>query len=302
MVEHGREEIPMLRSIDEAVSEGWSGLMRVLSRDEQIGVVVVKTGRIAWAVCKYQREDLGTFLLRRGHVSAEQLSTVRARYEALGKTRKLASLLEEAGIADRSTLRHALMLHIRRALSCMLSVSAEIVTKRDTELKVDEDMTFSIDELLPEFGEDDDPAFAMAEVAYENDSREISANPDVLAELASIPGFRSAVLASTDGRFFAGHGAKKSNVFRALGIGVPSSWLESSTQSARVSGLGTIRSAVLEGEFGVLVTYWLFPEEGIFLAVILDENARVGVAKHRIASATPAMEEFIAVTLAQNWI
>lgn len=292
--------VPLLDGLGAMAARGWSGHLRVMSEDDQVGVVVMREGRVAWAVCKYQREDLGTFLLRLGKVTAEQLKEVRERYEALGKTRKLAALLEEAGLTDRSTLRRSLQLHIRRALTCMLSLPSRIVSSADAELTVDEDMTFFLDELLPGLDDDQDPALLPPQTDHLPGRGPLSINAGLLKDLAGLPGYRGALVATTDGRIYAGHGLDEQELPLDMLVGVPSTWLRSSAECARSLRLGGVRSTVLECDDGVLLARWIVPDEEIFLSVFFEEGARIGVAKHRIAAAATKIEEFIASTLTQD--
>lgn len=290
----------LLSGLTDAVEQRWSGLMRVISNNEQIGSVVMKEGQIAWAVCKYQKEDLGTFLLRKGHVTPDQLREVRKKYELLGKTRKLASLLEEEGIADRPTLQRCLLLHIRRALACMLSVQHAFMVARDGDLRVDEQLVFSLEQLLPTLTEDEDPVLAAMESAFEESSTELMANPFVLMKLAEIPGYQGSLVAAIDGRLFAGHGFDRPSTRRPLTVGVPATWMSTSTTYARDAGLGTIKTAVVECTMGALLTRWLDPYEGVFLALFLGPDAKIGIAKHRVSMIAAKLEQFVAQTLTQN--
>ena len=60
--------------------------------------MVLVEGELAWACCIYQPEDLGTFLVRLGHVSRDDLAEVRIAYNRAGGSKKLGRLLEEEAV------------------------------------------------------------------------------------------------------------------------------------------------------------------------------------------------------------
>jgi hypothetical protein len=256
--------MPDLKLDDASIEEGlreaeelsWSGILRVLSGREQIGAIVVREGRVAWAVCRYQHEDLGAFLVRQGVLSRERLAEVRQRYEALGRTRKLGALLAEAGVSDPATLHERLRQHVRRTLRCMLALEGCTLSARGGALKVDEELSFSLASLL---GED------RAAQSSEPAPTSLSALSAVLQDLAVLPGYRGSLVAQLDGRVLAAD-----------------------------AQLGSLSAGLLEGANGALLTRWVLREMGVFLALFLSGEGRLGVAKQRATAATTALYPLVA--------
>lgn len=293
-------EISIIDALNDAMENKWSGMVQVRSQGEQVGVVVTKEGGVAWAVCKYQREDLGTFLLRRGHVTAEQLREVRDRYEALGKTRKLVALLEEAGIADRETLRKCLLKHMKRALACMLALPSCSVVTVDGVLAADEELVFRLDEVLPDFREDEDPALTLGRDAYQDSVTDLSVHAGILSGLSDIPSYRGSIVAAADGRLFAGHGFDGAAAAHPLDVGVSGAMLQGSSRHAEQLGMGRLVQTVLECEDGALILRWLDFSQRVYLAVFLGEGARTGIARHRIATTADALAHNISTMFTQK--
>jgi len=96
---------PFRDALKNAVEIRWSGILRAVKDSEQVGVVVMRDGHIAWAVSNSQTENFGSFLERIGMVPKEKLNEVVQKYRSLGKTKKLGALLEEAGLISHATLR-----------------------------------------------------------------------------------------------------------------------------------------------------------------------------------------------------
>jgi len=296
MTDNELEGAPVREGLEIAARSGWSGLLRVVSGCEHVGVVVMREGRIAWAVCRYQREDLGSLLQRRGHITAAQLAEVTRRYEALGKTKKLAALLEEAGIVDPETLRSCLATHVRRAIASLLQDPVFTVQAQGGEFVVGEETTFAIGDVLPE---DADEAVitdlglgggALEAVVAEKLAVQIGA---VLTDLSHVPGHRATVIARADGRLLASRGLDESGQDAELLTRLPVGWLRAASRTAADAGLGDVDIVLLECASGSLLARWVRAEAGVFLALLLDKDGRVGVAKHKILAAGPAIAGFV---------
>jgi predicted regulator of Ras-like GTPase activity (Roadblock/LC7/MglB family) len=285
--------MPDLKLDDASIEEGlreaeelsWSGILRVLSGREQIGAIVVREGRVAWAVCRYQHEDLGAFLVRQGVLSRERLAEVRQRYEALGRTRKLGALLAEAGVSDPATLHERLRQHVRRTLRCMLALEGCTLSARGGALKVDEELSFSLASLL---GED------RAAQSSEPAPTSLSALSAVLQDLAVLPGYRGSLVAQLDGRVLAADGLDARPGQSMLHAGLASALLRAATQIAADAQLGSLSAGLLEGANGALLTRWVLREMGVFLALFLSGEGRLGVAKQRATAATTALYPLVA--------
>lgn len=142
----------LLDVLRDASAIGFSGRVAVIQDGTSVGTVVFQKGRVAWAVARNQSEDLGTFLLRIGKLTSEQLARVRARYGESGGQVKIGALLEQEGFLRRSVLRRCLLLHARRAIASLTAVPARPWIL-DSTLAADEDLTFLLDDVLDDFAE-----------------------------------------------------------------------------------------------------------------------------------------------------
>jgi hypothetical protein len=288
MAELKLDDASIIEGLQSAEAETWSGILRVLSGRDQVGAIVMRDGRVAWAVCKYQREDLGSFLVRRGVLSKEQLGEVSRRYEALGRTRKLASLLAEAGVAKKETLNACLHTHVRRALKSMLAIPGCTLSARGGALKVVEELSFTVDSLLAD-GEDDGESRAPG--------APLPAILDVLQTLAVLPGYQRSLVGQLDGHLVAADGPPVPGRSDELLVGLPAAFLRTATETAEDGQLGALGVAVLEGSHGMLLTCWVRRETGVFLALFLGGDGRLGVAKHRVSAATAALYPLVAAVV-----
>jgi len=274
------DEVSVIQGLTAASDLGWSGVLYVSSGREQVGAVVMRDGRVAWAVCKYQRENLGTYLKRQGHITAGRFSAVMRRYEALGRTKKLAALLEEEGIADHATLQSCLKQHVQRALACMAALTGYTISARGAEFKVEEEHTFALRELLALA---EDCACAVESLEPMGPLSSGDALPEnSLSELASLPGYKASLIGTLDGRLLAFHTFdEKTDDCRAL-AGIPAAWLDCVSTMSNDVELAKQSTTVIEGELGAILARWIRPEFGIFVAVFLNTEGRVGAARHRI--------------------
>ena len=76
-------------------TNGTFSVSAVMKDGEQIGSVFMRDGLVAWAVSNNQTENFGSFLERIGLIPKEKLNEIAAKYRALGKAKKLGTLLEE---------------------------------------------------------------------------------------------------------------------------------------------------------------------------------------------------------------
>lgn len=291
MTELYLDDASVLEGLTAASSVSWSGVLRVLSGREQIGAIVMREGRIAWAVCRYQREDLGTYLKRLGYVTAEQIAGIRRQYEALGKTKKLAALLEEAEIADRATLQSYLKQHVRRALVCLTSLAGCSISARGGEFKVEEEHTFALEELLGD--------------GWDNEKNETDCKlpsilprcgvlvPEALEELCELPGYKASLIGTVDGEVIASHNLDGEQNNASILSGIPAAWLKATLSITPDAGLGRLASAAAEGADGWLLARWIRPEFGVFIAVYLNKDGRFGAARHRLEKVATALEDSV---------
>ncbi len=271
----GPEDRPFLEALEKEVLAGSSGLLEVGTGIEAIGRVLLVSGRVAWATCVYQPENLGQLLRRLGHLSDADLERVDAVYSDRGGKVKLGRLLEETGLVSRPVLRRCLLLHVRMALSCMLSNHDLRAHWTPGECAGEEDLTFALEQLLVGLAaRPDDPWIA---------GDRLWALANELAQLKSVEGFRGAVIAT-------GEGASVTSVGYAdvAGTEVQELALVSSTllvESRRIAphlSTGAPRCGFLEGPKGAVLSSWIDEQRGLIVAVAVDTSARLGVAKHRL--------------------
>jgi predicted regulator of Ras-like GTPase activity (Roadblock/LC7/MglB family) len=269
------EDRPLLAALEEEVRAGSSGLLEVGTGIEPIGKVLLVSGRVAWATCVYQPENLGQLLRRLGHLSESDLERVEATYTEQGGKTKLGRLLEEAGLVTRPVLRRCLLLHVRMALACMLPNHDLRAHWTPGECAGDEDLTFALDQLLVGLaGRSDDPWIA---------GDRLWALAQELSQLKSVDGFRGAVIAT-------GEGASVTSVGYADAAGtgvqelalVSSSLLVESRQIAPHLSTGPPRCGFLEGPEGIVIASWIDEQRSLIVAAAVDTSARLGVAKHRL--------------------
>ncbi len=77
----------------------------------------------------------------------------------------------------------------------------------------------------------------------------------------------------------------------------PSVWLKAVSSVTRDAGLGSLHATVLEVEQGWIVARFIRPEFGIFIAVYLDEEGRLGAARHRVDQVARELREGLQTAL-----
>ncbi len=271
------DERPLLDGLREASNVEWSGLLRVNNDNEQVGAIVMRQGRIAWAVYQKQKEALGEFLYRIGKLTREQLKEVTQLYFSLGKTKKLGSILEAEGLIDRPTLRKCLLLHIRSALLSMITKREFTVITSGGELVVEEDLTFSFAEIF----------------SPQENNADIDAKVYIFDELANVPGYSSTLIAGPDGQVLVIHGARSSDNEALQCANIPLKWLQSTQQFGLDANLGAADFAFFEFESSTLVVRWIGSARKFIAVLCLERTGKIGMAKYRLNLVAPALEEYI---------
>lgn len=113
-----------------------------------VGRVVMVNGYVAWATCRDQHRILGSFLLRIGGVTREQLVNAIQEVRKSPK-RQLGGVLEEMKLMERPTLRRCLLLHVRAAVRTLLSFRDARVSSTEITTAVDETLLIRFEEVLP---------------------------------------------------------------------------------------------------------------------------------------------------------
>lgn len=268
-----------------AVKNGLTGKLEGFASGEDIGSAVMVDGRLAWAICRYQPEDLGSFLRRLGHVTKDQLAKASADYTKKNGQMKLGRILEDTGIVSRSVLRRCLLLHVRMALSCMLRDERLIGMWTAGDFAFDEENSFCLDEVFPELQRGtkksgvDDLGFSAS---------------SFLDELAVTPGYRSSVITDSWGSALGIHGDATDDPLQASVLATAAATLvESGRNTTKRSGLGDLEFLMVEGENGSASIRWADSERRFLVAVFLESGGQTGVARYRIATCAEKIQSAI---------
>ena len=284
---------PFRDALKNAVEIRWSGILRAVKDSEQVGVVVMRDGHIAWAVSNSQTENFGSFLERIGMVPKEKLNEVVQKYRSLGKTKKLGALLEEGGLISHATLRECLKAHVSAAISSMLDDPEILLEARHGEMVIDASLIFLLGEVMPESGEEFVPREAVvAEPEANGESGEeapCKVEPAVLQELASLQGYLYSFVADMTGRIFSLHQSDEVQVETDQVVPAILAWLCASCQNSPEMKMGRVRFTFLTCETGSLFVQMMDEGNRHFVAVACDNNARMGVVMHKITEIVPTV-------------
>jgi len=274
------DDLPLLEALQAAAENGWSGLIQVISGDVHAGNVLMHQGRVAWVVCKDHREDLGSYLQRYGRLTDAQIQEARHRYESLGKTKRLGTVLLEEGMIDRDSLANCLRQHLSETMRALLELPSPGVVPHEGNLAEDEEFSFSIDEVLEkkESGSEAHPGSV-------EDWLQRAESQLCLKELRDVPGYRGALIAAAGGRVLWSHGLEPQRDFPGGLVDVPATWLTSNHATAANSALGSVEFSCIECSEGILAAIWLDEGEGVFFAVRLEKGGNLGITKHKLAAA-----------------
>lgn len=287
---------PFRDALKNAVEIRWSGILRAVKDSEQVGVVVMRDGHIAWAVSNSQTENFGSFLERIGMVPKEKLNEVVQKYRSLGKTKKLGALLEEGGLISHATLRECLKAHVSAAISSMLDDPEILLEARHGEMVIDASLIFLLGEVMPESGEEFAPReTVVAEPEANGESGEsgeeapCKVEPAVLQELASLQGYLYSFVADMTGRIFSLHQSDEVQVETDQVVPAILAWLSASCQNSPEMKMGRVRFTLLTCETGSLFVQMMDEDNRHFVAVACDNNARMGVVMHKITEIVPTV-------------
>lgn len=282
---------PFAEALASAAERQWNGVLRAMLGKEQIGMVALCDGRIAWAVSKNQTKNLPVFLEEIGLVPRDRLSEIVQKQSAPGMSKKLGPLLEEAGLITPATYRECLLAHVRSALSSLLNSSLMVAQASKSEVAVDASLTFSLQDAL-ENAEDKMSADGAPSTELVTEEAARSCNGELLQNLAMLSGYMYSFVANTSGKLLAFHegehaGDQEETLFEAV-----ADWIMTSLETARVLGMGTTRVTFMEGVGLSLLVQATDPERRHFLAVAFNEAGKLGVVKNKIASMIPTVRTF----------
>lgn len=281
------EGYPFPVALRNASQVRWSGILRAVRDSEQVGVVVMRDGHVAWAVSNIQTENFASFLERIGMVPKEKLNEVVRKYRTLGKSGKLGALLEEAGLISHATLRECLKAHLHAAITSMLDDPRIFLEARNGELSIDDGMVFMLSEVCP-----DSEAFVAASEQHRLPPGGAEEQPAVEAAilecLAALPGYLYSFVADMTGKVLTLHVQDGMDADVDTVVPAVLAWLSTSSLSSSKMEIGRVMFAFLQGEAGSLFVH-MTDTDSCFLAVACDEDARLGVVKHKIAELLPVI-------------
>ena len=274
-----------------AVELKWSGILNAMKDSQQVGVVVLRDGHVAWAVSNTQTETFASFLGRIGMVPKDRLDEVVLKYRSLGKSKKLGALLEETGLISHAILRECLKAHVSAAISSMMDDSGITLLARGGEMVVDTSLLFLLSEVYPGL-EEDVLSEVSVNVAEDSDAGERKAESqpeerEFLQAFAVLPGYLYSVVLDTEGNQLAYHLADGVSVDTRQLLPSLLVWLGASSLSSNKLKMGKVLFGFVQCEEGSLFLHTVDNGSSYFLVVACDEKAKPGVVKHKMSELIP---------------
>lgn len=281
---------PVAEALVSATKNQWSGVLHALALDEQIGMIVLRHGRIAWAVSKNQTEDFPFFLETLGNIPQQRLKDLVEKQKATSKAKKLGPLLEEAGLLDQAVLEKCLLAHIRSALSSLLNTPLMVVQAHKGDITADDSLTFCLRDCLESPAKDSAAGLSSPAVADQEPVK--GANDELLLNLAPVSGYMYSLVAKISGELLAFHEEDSLGDLRDTVGATIGDWLKTSLHTARRMGIELPRTTFIEGVGHSLLVQVTDPECHYFLAVAFNEAGRLGVFKTKLSSMIPLIRTF----------
>jgi hypothetical protein len=297
LVSQDIDGLPFIDALLKTADKKWGGILRVMKDADQIGSVFMRDGHVAWAVSKNQTENFASFLERIGMIPKEKLGEIVARYKALGKAKKLGTLLEEEGLISRVKLRECLRAHIRAAIASMMDDPEVVIKASHGEMIVDANLLFLLNEVLPGHylaGEPGDLDTGLGKKP--NEAADAGKAVDILGSLSILPGYRYSFLSETSGRMLALH-----QVDSTLEVGESAAkaiaWINSSAINAADGDFGKMECMIMEHGKGLMITQWMDNGRQLLVTGSFDKNGKLGVIKHKISEMIPSLRQLIAESI-----
>lgn len=275
---------PVFLGLQNAADLKWSGILRAMHAQEQVGVIVMRDGHVAWAVSNSQQENFSSFLERIGMVPKEKLDAVVEKYRSLGKSKKLGALLEEAGLISHAALRECLKAHVRAAIGSLLETPDIVLEARDGEMSVDASLIFLLAEVMPEPGNSDVPDVPVPDLDQE------PVLLPILTGLTVLPGYLYSFVACGSGTLLAFHAADGVTVHGEHCVPAVRDWFSAALQSSGDMGMGDVQSAFVQSANGALFAHMADATKGAFVAVACNGQAKLGVVTHKLREMIPAVQ------------
>lgn len=296
--ESEEEANPLTYTLRNAEKSKYTGIFKVFEDSEQIGVVVMHDGQLAWATSSRQNENFGSFLETIGMISKERQKEIIDQFKTLGKTRELREVLEETGQISRETLRKCLKMQIQSALDSLIGNEKVVIRSMECEINVNMDLLFLLDEVFPNFVQSMQPTnefkFATTDITNSENYNDTSGLVVVLKNLSSLSGYQYSFIYNTNAKILASHRSDSfpGNFEEMMDFSIPC--IISTNTIFKESNAGRIEFVLLEHDKGSLVVQWLNIEKDFFVAASFDKNGRPGVVKHKISEMIPAILQIAA--------
>jgi predicted regulator of Ras-like GTPase activity (Roadblock/LC7/MglB family) len=254
----------------------------------------MRDGKIAWAVSSNQTENFGSYLERIGMIPKDQHTEIVNKYRALGKTKKLGSLLEEAGLITREKLKECLMAHIRAAIASILQDNEVIVNAKYGEMNVDSNLLFLLKDVLPEDRTETSPDTSSLALETPRKTvinwREVTPeNNEILKILTTLQGYQYSFISGGEGSLFAVHKADNLNFNFKAAISASVCWINSARENAEDLYMEKIESLLVENGTGSLIVQWTDVDNNLYIAASFSKAGKLGVVKHKICELIPAV-------------
>ncbi len=283
-----------------AESKRWSGIFKIFVTTEQIGVVIVYDGSVAWATSTKQTENFASFLEKIGLITKERQKEILDQYKILGKTKELGKLLEETGLISHTTFRTCLRKQIQAALDSFFRAEGLMVNPVECEINVNRDLMFRLNEVLSDSIQSVQPeivtAFEPAETANTDNLKESIGLGEILKNLSSLSGYQYSFICDMEEKILASHKSDtfSENVEEIISSSAP--YIISTSTTSNYSNMGKIEFVLLEYDKGSIVAQWPDFERDFFIAASFDKNGKPGVIKHKFSEMIPAIRGITGVS------
>lgn len=292
------EKLPLADFLNNAAGLKWSGMLRAIRTGEQVGVVVMHDGHVAWAVSSAQAEDFGSVMERVGLVSRDKLTAANQAlltHRSRGDTVSLGDLLVEECLISAPVLRTCFKTHVSAAIASLAEMPLLSLQAEDKRLAVDASLLFSLSEVFPDPWQGIELPLPSVLAPPGGESADEVDTGELLMGLVLLPGYRYSFIADTDGKLLACHMADTVQVEVERIIPKALAWLSAACMISAESEIGMVLSAFLHGETGSLFAQMTDVSKQFFVAVSFGSDGKLGVIKHKISELIPSVQRFTEV-------
>jgi hypothetical protein len=279
----------VLGALRRASAERLSGCVRLHSGETLIGQVLFAGGAIAWATSRSQREKLGAFLWRLGHITRSQLETVSREFEAHRGKKKFGQLLEELGFLPQPVLRHCLLLHTQEAVRALLACRGARASMEPSRVDASEAINFSLEEVLParRAAGDGGPEWSPPAEAESGHGP----GAEALGPLLAIPSHVASAVVSAAGDLQAVRATRSGLDLAPLGI-LASALADSASRLAACGALGAARIVSVRCAQGAAAATWIDEARKTLVVVLMGDPSHQARARLAIEEALPDLRRW----------